>query len=101
MPTLTSHQLYDCLPICRCVIVRDGQVIGTGYNMTNHTRNVSTGCCAVLDCPHVPSSSAPTTPLSSTLVLQATRHAELEAVDKILADHKGDVAKAGFNRCAH
>lgn len=26
---------------CRCVIVRDGQVIGSGYNMTNHTRNVS------------------------------------------------------------
>lgn len=51
-----------------CVIVRDGQVIGTGYNMTNHTRN-------------------------------ATRHAELEAIDRILADHEGDVAKAGFNRC--
>jgi hypothetical protein len=25
----------------RCVVVRDGRVIGSGYNMTNHTRNVS------------------------------------------------------------
>eukprot|EP00879_Flechtneria_rotunda_P024468 GHRR01025939.1.p1 GENE.GHRR01025939.1~~GHRR01025939.1.p1 ORF type:complete len:213 (+),score=102.02 GHRR01025939.1:674-1312(+) len=31
--------------------------------------------------------------------LQATRHAELEAVDRILADCGGDVAKAEFHRC--
>jgi hypothetical protein len=31
---------------------------------------------------------------------QATRHAEFEAIDRILADHGGDVTKAAFNRCA-
>ncbi|KAF6265268.1 cytidine deaminase-like protein [Scenedesmus sp. NREL 46B-D3] len=51
-----------------CVFVRDGQVIGAGYNMTNHSRN-------------------------------ATRHAELEAVDRMLADHGGDAAKVQFHRC--
>ncbi|WIA10088.1 hypothetical protein OEZ85_010295 [Tetradesmus obliquus] len=51
-----------------CVFVRDGQVIGSGYNMTNHSRN-------------------------------ATRHAELEAVDKMLADHGGDASKVQFHRC--
>lgn len=31
-------------------------------------------------------------------VAQATRHAELEAIDRILADHGGDAAKADFGR---
>lgn len=31
-------------------------------------------------------------------VAQATRHAELEAIDHILADHGGDAAKADFGR---
>ena len=31
---------------------------------------------------------------------QATRHAELEAIDTLLAAHDGDVAAAGFDRCA-
>lgn len=33
------------------------------------------------------------------LELQATRHAELEAIDSILADHGGDVSAADFARC--
>jgi hypothetical protein len=33
-------------------------------------------------------------------VAQATRHAELEAIDRILADHGGDAAKADFGRRA-
>jgi hypothetical protein len=32
--------------------------------------------------------------------LQATRHAEFEAIDRILAANNGDVPKAAFNRCA-
>jgi hypothetical protein len=36
------NQLPAAVPgACSCVIVRDGQVIGSGFNMTNHTRNVS------------------------------------------------------------
>jgi hypothetical protein len=31
---------------------------------------------------------------------QATRHAELEAIDALLAAHGGDAAAAGFERCA-
>jgi hypothetical protein len=34
------------------------------------------------------------------MLLQATRHAELEAIDRILADHGGDVAAADFTRWA-
>lgn len=59
--------LPACMSACRCVIVRDGHVIGTGYNMTNHTRNVSACCCAVTGWPQVPS-SAQARPLDSPRV---------------------------------
>lgn len=36
--------------------------------------------------------------LLSLCCLQATRHAELEAIDRILADHGGDVSKVQFHR---
>jgi hypothetical protein len=38
--------------------------------------------------------------ICSACFLQATRHAELEAIDKMLADHGGDVSKVQFHRWA-
>ncbi|KAG0627621.1 hypothetical protein M758_2G216100 [Ceratodon purpureus] len=59
----------------RCVIVKDGEVIGRGSNRTNETRN-------------------------------ATRHAEMEAIDMVLSlwqqpctAHSDNVSTEGFQQC--
>ncbi|KAK9914971.1 hypothetical protein WJX75_003148 [Coccomyxa subellipsoidea] len=51
-----------------CIIVREGEVIATGSNMTNETRN-------------------------------ATRHAEMDAIDKVLADTEASDRSHAFERC--
>ncbi len=70
-----------------CVIVRDGAVVATGSNTPNVTRNV----CL---CHTLPLRSS-----HSLTLRQATRHAELEAIDALLDSVGGDVDAARFSEC--
>lgn len=88
----------------RCVVVRDGQVVGRGGNRTNETRNVSLSRGRERHAPLASRTSHRTltelqNPLESSAPSQGTRHAEFEAIDGILAAAGGDVSAAGFDRC--
>ncbi|GIL97785.1 hypothetical protein Vretimale_3333 [Volvox reticuliferus] len=64
-----AHEAWACREVpVGCVVVRDGEVIGRGHNLTNKTRN-------------------------------GTRHAEIIAIDQMLAVSNGSVQDAGFERC--
>jgi hypothetical protein len=86
-----------------CVIVRDGVVVASGSNSPNVTRNVRRRRCVASraarreSCLLLRHRAHRLTALCDT---QATRHAELEAIDELLAAHGGDAAAAGFDRCA-
>ncbi len=56
-----------------CVFVRNGEIIAKARNRTNELRNVNTNFLHVLD-------------ICTEWLSQATRHAELEAIDGILSD---------------
>ncbi|GIL97783.1 hypothetical protein Vretimale_3333, partial [Volvox reticuliferus] len=63
-----AHEAWACREVpVGCVVVRDGEVIGRGHNLTNKTRN-------------------------------GTRHAEIIAIDQMLAVSNGSVQDAGFER---
>ncbi|EFJ50703.1 hypothetical protein VOLCADRAFT_73641 [Volvox carteri f. nagariensis] len=64
-----AHDAWACREVpVGCVVVRDGDVVGRGHNLTNKTRN-------------------------------GTRHAEMIAIDQILAACGGAVQDAAFERC--
>ena len=83
-PSLASEEFYDQaeealeageVPV-GCVFVRDGEVIAKARNRTNEFRNVNIAFTFF----------AESTELIRHLPDQATRHAELEAIDEILSD---------------
>jgi tRNA-specific adenosine deaminase 2 len=81
------------------VIVRDGVVVAAGSNSPNVTRNVRL-CARCTLASHVPPHARIALRVgTNTRNHQATRHAELEAIDTLLAAHGGDAAAAGFACC--
>jgi tRNA-specific adenosine deaminase 2 len=81
-----------------CVIVRDGVVVAAGSNSPNVTRNVRLCAHGTLACVSTHARIALRIGTNARNH-QATRHAELEAIDTLLAAHGGDAAAAGFARC--
>jgi len=98
--SLASRLWLPCvLKLCRmhsCVIVRGDAIVASGRNMTNHSRNVRFQSCSVSSL----RSLQPSLLRGAVLLLQATRHAEFEAIDALLSACGGDPKAAAFTEYA-
>ena len=92
-----------------CVLVHDNRIIARGSNRTNETRNVSLPCSRLAYCSRWwfwvlqldsrwmdrLAAHLPVVPLP----LQATRHAEFEAIDQVLTEYGREQGEAILRQC--
>ena len=78
-----------------CVIVRGDAIVARGRNMTNHSRNVRFQSCSASHC-----AASARSAQAALRTLQATRHAEFEAIDALLSACGGEAKAAAFTEYA-